>query len=73
MAILIVSCGKQTAPPLDLQDTDSIQTTNEIDRADLPNPQEATFAAEPEIVEESSPAERRSMVLPLILIRIKNC
>ena len=38
MAILIVSCGKQTAPPLDLQDTDSIQTTNEIDRADFAEP-----------------------------------
>ncbi len=57
LAILIVSCGKQTAPPLDLQDTDSIQASNEVDRANLPNPQDATFAAEPEVVEESSPTE----------------
>ncbi|MBC8346823.1 MAG: LysM peptidoglycan-binding domain-containing protein [Candidatus Marinimicrobia bacterium] len=49
LAFFIVSCGKQTAPPLELQDTENAQASNEINRANLPKPQEATFAAsEPE-------------------------
>ncbi|RTZ72924.1 MAG: hypothetical protein DSY99_03415, partial [Candidatus Neomarinimicrobiota bacterium] len=44
--LFIVSCGKQTAPALELQDTDAVQVSSEVDRAELPNPQEATFAAE---------------------------
>ncbi len=56
--IFIVSCGKQTAPPLELQDTESATTSNEVERAELPAAPEATFAAaEPEVVEESTQAE----------------
>ena len=39
----------------------------------LPNPQEATFAAEPEIVEESSPAETPEHGPAPDIDRIKNC
>ena len=46
------SCGKQSAPPLELQDTESVQNSSEFERAKLPAPQEATFAAE-----ESSTAD----------------
>ena len=49
--LFIVSCGKQTAPTLELQDTDAVQVSSEVDRAELPNPQEATFAAETEVIE----------------------
>ena len=55
--LFIVSCGKQTAPTLELQDTDAVQVSSEVDRAELPNPQEATFAAETEVIEETNPTE----------------
>jgi len=55
--LFIVSCGKQTAPALELQDTDAVQVSSEVDRAELPNPQEATFAAETEVIEETNPTE----------------
>ena len=55
--IFIVSCGKQTAPVLELQDTDSAKISSDVERAELPNPQEATFAAESEVIEESNPTE----------------
>ena len=57
MLIFIVSCGKQTAPALELQDTDSAKISSDVERAELPNPQEATFAAESEFIEESNPTE----------------
>ena len=46
MVFFFVSCGKQSAPPLELQDTKSAQNTSEFERAKLPAPQEVTFAAE---------------------------
>ena len=46
MVFFFVSCGKQSAPPLELQDTESAQDSSEFERANLPVPQEATFAAE---------------------------
>jgi nucleoid-associated protein YgaU len=52
--LFIVSCGKQTAPALDLQDTDATQNSSEVKRAELPTPQEATFAAKPEVIEETN-------------------
>tara|TARA_B100001105_G_scaffold134559_1_gene107798 strand:+ start:133 stop:816 length:684 start_codon:yes stop_codon:yes gene_type:complete len=55
--IFIVSCGKQTAPALELQDTDSAKISSDVERVELPNPQEATFAAETEVIEESNPTE----------------
>ena len=55
--IFIVSCGKQTAPALELQDTDSAKISSDVKRVELPNPQEATFAAETEVIEESNPTE----------------
>ena len=55
--LFILSCGKQTAPTLELQDTDAVQVSSEVDRAELPNPQEATFAAETEVIEETNPTE----------------
>jgi len=49
LSLFIISCGKQTAPPLELQDKDKIQASNEVSRANLPKPQEATFgSSEPE-------------------------
>ena len=57
MLIFIVSCGKQTAPALELQDTDSAKISSDVERVELPNPQEATFAAETEVIEESNPTE----------------
>ena len=55
--LFIVSCGKQTAPALELQDTDAVQVSSEVDRVELPNPQKATFAAETEVIEETNPTE----------------
>jgi nucleoid-associated protein YgaU len=55
--IFIVSCGKQTAPALELQDTDSAKISSDVERAELPNPQEATFATESEVIEESNLTE----------------
>ncbi|MBT3477977.1 MAG: LysM peptidoglycan-binding domain-containing protein [Candidatus Marinimicrobia bacterium] len=52
--LFIVSCGKQTAPALELQDTDATQNSSEVKRAELPTPQEATFAAKPEVIEETN-------------------
>ena len=52
IVFIFVSCGKQSAPPLELQDTESVQNSSEFERAQLPAPQEATFAAE-----ESSTAD----------------
>lgn len=70
LLLFIVSCGKQTAPPLELQDTEPAVTSNEVERAKLPKSQEATFAAsepkvesasssisESEVVEENSPMD----------------
>lgn len=49
LSLFIISCGKQTAPPLELQDKDKVQASNEVSRANLPKPQEATFgSSEPE-------------------------
>lgn len=48
MVFFFVSCGKQSAPPLELQDTESAQNSSEFERANLPVPQEATFASEQE-------------------------
>jgi len=48
MVFFFVSCGKQSAPPLELQDTDSVQNSSEFERAKLPAPQEATFASDQE-------------------------
>jgi nucleoid-associated protein YgaU len=52
--LFIVSCGKQTAPTLELQDTDSALTSNEVKRANLPTPKAATFAAKPEVIPEKT-------------------
>ena len=52
--LFIVSCGKQTAPALELQDTDATQNSSEVKRSELPTPQEATFAAKPEVIEETN-------------------
>lgn len=46
MVFFFASCGKQSAPPLELQDTKSAQNSSEFERAKLPAPQEVTFAAE---------------------------
>ena len=48
MVFFFVSCGKQSAPPLELQDTESAQNSSEFERTNLPVPQEATFASEQE-------------------------
>jgi len=48
MVFFFVSCGKQSAPPLDLQDTESALNSSEFERASLPAPQEATFASDQE-------------------------
>ena len=48
MVFFFVSCGKQSAPPLELQDTKSAQNSSEFERAKLPAPQEATFASDQE-------------------------
>ena len=41
---IFASCGKQTAPPMDIQNTEKTTTENQVDRVDMP---EATFAATP--------------------------
>ena len=48
MVFFFASCGKQSAPPLELQDTKSAQNSSEFERAKLPAPQEATFASDQE-------------------------
>ena len=48
MVFFFVTCGKQSAPPLELQDTKAAQNSSEFERAKLPAPQEATFASDQE-------------------------
>jgi hypothetical protein len=54
--IFIVSCGKQTAPALELQDTNSAKISSDVKRVELPNPQEATLLQN-KVIEESNPTE----------------
>ena len=54
LTLFFISCGKQTAPPLALQDTEPADTSNEFNRSNLPKAPEATFAARP--VEDDVPA-----------------
>ena len=49
LGIFFSSCGKQTAPPMDIQNTEKITTENQVDRVDMP---EATFAATPVVNNE---------------------
>ena len=44
LCLFIASCGKQTAPPMDIQNTEKTMVENQVDRVDMP---EATFAATP--------------------------
>ena len=53
LTLFFISCGKQTAPPLALQDTEPADTSNEFNRSNLPKAPEATFAARP--VEDDVP------------------
>ena len=53
LTLFFISCGKQTAPPLALQDTEPADTSNEFNRSNLPKAPEATFAATP--VEDDIP------------------
>ncbi len=47
LSLFIISCGKQTAPPLELQDTNAVDNTADVEREELPVQPEPTFAAEP--------------------------
>ena len=47
LSLFIISCGKQTAPPLELQDTNAVDNTADVEREELPAQPEPTFAAEP--------------------------
>lgn len=49
--IFILSCSQQTAPPLNLENEQKIKQTVENERANLPEPQEPTFAAQEPINE----------------------
>ena len=44
LCLFIASCGKQTAPPIDIQNTEKTTVENQVDRVEMP---EATFAATP--------------------------
>lgn len=46
LTFFIVSCSQQTAPPLNLEDEQQTNQSNETVRADLPKPPEAVFASE---------------------------
>lgn len=47
LSLFIISCGTQTAPPLELQDTNAVDNTASVEREELPPQPEPTFAAEP--------------------------
>ena len=47
LSLFIISCGKQTAPPLELQDTNAVDNTADVEREELPAQPEPTFAVEP--------------------------
>jgi nucleoid-associated protein YgaU len=49
LGLFITSCGKQTAPPMDIQNTEKTTTENQVERMDIP---EATFAATPVLNDE---------------------
>ena len=46
LTFFIVSCSQQTAPPLNLEDEQQTDQSNETKRANLPKPPEAVFASE---------------------------
>ena len=48
LTLFFISCGKQSAPPLALQDTEPADTSNEFNRSNLPKAPEATFEARPD-------------------------
>ena len=48
LSLFIISCGKQTAPPLELQNTNAVDNTTTVEREELPAQPEPTFAAEPD-------------------------
>ena len=48
----IISCGNQTAPPLNIQDIETPETSNEEANLNIPETQEATFSSEEEIAAE---------------------
>ncbi|MBT7524248.1 MAG: hypothetical protein HN653_01100, partial [Candidatus Marinimicrobia bacterium] len=43
-SVFFASCGKQTAPPMDIQNAEKTTMENQVERVDMP---EATFAATP--------------------------
>jgi len=49
LTLFFVSCGKQTAPPLEIQDTEKANDSAQNERIDLP---EATFASSPVVDNE---------------------
>ena len=49
LSVFFASCGKQTAPPMDIQNTEKTTTENQVERMDIP---EATFAATPVLNDE---------------------
>ena len=49
LSVFFASCGKQTAPPMDIQNTEKTTIDNQVDRVDMP---EATFSAIPEPTDE---------------------
>ena len=46
LSFFIMSCASQSAPPLDLQDPEDANKSNESTRAELPEAQEVTFSSE---------------------------
>ena len=59
--ILIASCAKQTAPPLNIEDDQKPLSETNNQRATLPEPPEATFASE-EVPEEPESEEGLSLI-----------
>jgi len=62
--LFIVSCGKQTAPALELQDTDAVQVSSEVDRVELPNPQKATFLQKQKLLKKQIQQKHRNTAPP---------